>query len=173
MNYDGATGWLVGQENRGLAAMFVMMNSARLGVGMQSLGLAETALQNATAYAKDRLQGRSLTGVKNSDKAADSILVHPDVRRMLLTSRAYTEAGRALTTWIALLLDQEESGLDAEIKKHSEEVNNLFEAFSIFFSFKEQLCCCFHFFNHVITTIYHRKIWPTARLKCYLDFFID
>ena len=102
-----------------------MMNSARLGVGMQSLGLAESALQNATAYAKDRLQGRSLTGVKNPDKAADSILVHPDVRRMLLTSRAYTEAGRALTTWISLLIDQEESGLNAEIKKHSEEVVSL------------------------------------------------
>jgi len=105
--------------------MFVMMNSARLGVGMQSLGLAETALQNATAYAKDRLQGRSLTGVKNPDKAADSILVHPDVRRMLLTSRAYTEAGRALTTWISLLIDQEESGLNAEIKEHSEEIVSL------------------------------------------------
>ena len=125
MNMDAARGWLIGEPHKGLAAMFVMMNSARLGVGMQSLGLAETALQNATAYAKDRLQGRSLTGVKNSDKAADSILVHPDVRRMLLTSRAYTEAGRALTTWIALLLDQEESGLDAEIKKHSEEIVSL------------------------------------------------
>ncbi len=125
MNMDAARGWLIGEPHKGLAAMFVMMNSARLGVGMQSLGLAETALQNATAYAKDRLQGRSLTGVKNSDKAADSILVHPDVRRMLLASRAYTEAGRALTTWIALLLDQEESGLDAEIKKHSEEIVSL------------------------------------------------
>lgn len=125
MNLDSARGWLIGEAHKGLAAMFVMMNSARLGVGMQSLGLAETALQNATAYAKDRLQGRSLIGVKNPDKAADSILVHPDVRRMLLTSRAYTEAGRALTTWIALLLDQEESGLDAEIKKHSEDVVSL------------------------------------------------
>ena len=125
MNMDSARGWLIGEPNKGLAAMFVMMNSARLGVGMQSLGLAETALQNATAYAKDRLQGRALSGVKNPDKPADSILVHPDVRRMLLTSRAYTEAGRALTTWIALLLDQEESGLDAEIKKHSEEIVSL------------------------------------------------
>ena len=125
MNMDSARGWLIGQPHKGLAAMFVMMNSARLGVGMQSLGLAESALQNATAYAKDRLQGRSLTGVKNPDKSADSILVHPDVRRMLLTSRAYTEAGRALTTWISLLIDQEESGLNAEIKKHSEEVVSL------------------------------------------------
>jgi len=125
MNLDSARGWLIGEPHKGLAAMFVMMNSARLGVGMQSLGLAETALQNATAYAKDRLQGRSLTGAKNPDKAADSILVHPDVRRMLLTSRAYTEAGRALTTWISLLIDQEESGLNAEIKKHSEEIVSL------------------------------------------------
>ncbi len=125
MNMDSARGWLIGEPHKGLAAMFVMMNSARLGVGMQSLGLAETAHQNATAYAKDRLQGRSMSGVKNPDKPADSILVHPDVRRMLLTSRAYTEAGRALTTWIALLLDQEESGLDAEIKKHSEDIVSL------------------------------------------------
>ncbi|HPW33768.1 MAG TPA: acyl-CoA dehydrogenase family protein, partial [Arenimonas sp.] len=125
MNIDAARGWLIGEPHKGLAAMFVMMNSARLGVGMQSLGLAETAHQNATAYAKDRLQGRSMTGVKNPEKAADPILVHPDVRRMLLTSRAYTEAGRALTTWIALLIDQEESGLDAEIKKHSEDIVSL------------------------------------------------
>ncbi|MGH8049772.1 MAG: acyl-CoA dehydrogenase C-terminal domain-containing protein [Arenimonas sp.] len=125
MNMDAARGWLIGEPNKGLAAMFVMMNSARLGVGMQSLGLAETAHQNATAYAKDRLQGRSMTGIKNPDKAADPILVHPDVRRMLLTSRAYTEAGRALTTWIALLIDQEESGVDAEIKKYSEDIVSL------------------------------------------------
>ncbi len=125
MNMDSARGWLIGEPHKGLAAMFVMMNSARLGVGMQSLGLSETAHQNATAYAKDRLQGRSLSGVKNPDKVADTILVHPDVRRMLLTSRAYTEAGRALTTWIALLLDQEESGVDAEIKKHSEDIVSL------------------------------------------------
>jgi alkylation response protein AidB-like acyl-CoA dehydrogenase len=125
MNMDSARGWLIGEPHKGLAAMFVMMNSARLGVGMQSLGLAETAHQNATAYAKDRLQGRALTGAKNLDKAADSIIVHPDVRRMLLTSRAYTEAGRALTTWIALLIDQEESGLDADTKKHSEDIVSL------------------------------------------------
>ena len=125
MNMDAARGWLIGEPHKGLAAMFVMMNSARLGVGMQSLGLAETALQNATAYAKDRLQGRALTGAKNTDKAADSILVHPDVRRMLLTSRAYTEAGRALTIWISLLIDQEECGVDAEIKKHSEDLVSL------------------------------------------------
>ena len=127
MNMDAARGWLIGEPHKGLAAMFVMMNSARLGVGMQSLGLAETALQNATAYAKDRIQGRSLTGIKNPDKAADSILVHPDVRRMLLTSRAYTEAGRALTIWISLLLDQEESDphADAATKKDVEDIVGL------------------------------------------------
>lgn len=127
MNMDGARGWLIGEPHKGLAAMFVMMNSARLGVGMQSLGLAETALQNATAYAKERIQGRSLSGIKNADKAADSILVHPDVRRMLLTSRAYTEAGRALTIWISLLLDQEESDphADAATKKQVEDIVGL------------------------------------------------
>jgi alkylation response protein AidB-like acyl-CoA dehydrogenase len=122
MNMDGARAWLMGEPHKGLAAMFIMMNSARLGVGMQSLGLAETALQNASAYAKDRLQGRSLTGIKNADKAADSILVHPDVRRMLLTSRAYTEAGRAFTTWIALMLDQEDHEADAQKQKDIEDI---------------------------------------------------
>ncbi len=122
MNMDGARAWLIGEPHKGLAAMFVMMNSARLGVGMQSLGLAETAYQNAAAYAKDRLQGRSPSGVKNADKAADSILVHPDVRRMLLISRAYTEAGRAFTTWIALLLDQEENEADTAKQKDIEDI---------------------------------------------------
>ena len=88
MDLDGASGWLVGDENRGLNAMFVMMNAARIGVGMQSLGLMEVAYQNAAAYAKERLQMRSLSGPKAPDKAADPIIVHPDVRRMLLTQRA-------------------------------------------------------------------------------------
>jgi alkylation response protein AidB-like acyl-CoA dehydrogenase len=102
MNYDNATGWLVGQENKGLAAMFVMMNEARLGVAVQGLAQSEVAYQNAVAYAKDRLQGRSLTGAKAPDKAADPIIVHPDVRRTLLTIRAFNEGARALTTWISL-----------------------------------------------------------------------
>src|SRR5262249_25507516 len=84
INLDGARGWMVGEPNRGLNAMFVMMNSARLGVGMQSLGLAEVAYQNSVAYAKDRLQGRAVTGPKAPDKPADPIIFHPDVRRMLL-----------------------------------------------------------------------------------------
>ncbi|HEX5211722.1 MAG TPA: acyl-CoA dehydrogenase C-terminal domain-containing protein [Pseudolabrys sp.] len=102
MNYDGATGWLVGEENRGLNAMFVMMNEARLGVGVQGLSLSEVAYQNAAIYAKERLQGRALTGAKYPDKMADPIVVHPDVRRTLLSIRAFNEAGRALVLWTAL-----------------------------------------------------------------------
>jgi hypothetical protein len=105
MVLDGAVGTLVGQPNKGLAAMFVMMNAARLGVGNQSLGLTEVAYQNAVAYAKDRLQMRSLTGPKAPDKAADPIIVHPDVRKMLLTARAYAEGGRALLMFTSLQLD--------------------------------------------------------------------
>jgi alkylation response protein AidB-like acyl-CoA dehydrogenase len=102
INYDGATGWLVGEANRGLNAMFVMMNEARLGVGIQGLALSEVAYQNAVQYAKDRLQGRSISGVKAPDKPADPIIVHPDIRRMLMTMRAFNEAARALMLWTAL-----------------------------------------------------------------------
>ena len=105
LNLDGAQGWLVGQPNKGLAAMFVMMNGARLGVGVQGLGLTEIAYQNAAAYAKDRIQGRSLSGAKSPDRQADAIIVHPDVRKMLLTARAYSEGGRAFATWVALQSD--------------------------------------------------------------------
>ena len=102
MNYDGAAGWLVGQENRGLPAMFTMMNEARLGVAVQGLALSEVAYQNAAIYAKERLQGRALSGAKYPNKAADPIIVHPDVRRTLMTIRAFNEAGRALVLWTAL-----------------------------------------------------------------------
>jgi acyl-CoA dehydrogenase len=102
MNYDGATGWLIGAENRGINAMFTMMNEARLGVGVQGLAVSEVAYQNAAAYAKDRLQGRALTGAKFPDKPADPLVVHPDVRRMLMTVRAFNEAARALVMWTAL-----------------------------------------------------------------------
>ncbi|MBX9700079.1 MAG: acyl-CoA dehydrogenase family protein, partial [Acetobacteraceae bacterium] len=102
MSFDDAVGWLVGQPHRGLAAMFTMMNEARLGVGVQGLGLAEVSYQNAVAYAKDRLQGRALDGAKHPDKPADPIIVHPDVRRMLLTMRAQIEGCRALAVWTAL-----------------------------------------------------------------------
>ena len=102
MNLDGASGTLVGEPNKGLNAMFVMMNGARLGVGMQSLGLMEVAYQSSAAYAKDRLQMRSLSGPKAPEKAADPIIVHPDVRRMLFTQRAYTEGSRAFAYWVSL-----------------------------------------------------------------------
>ena len=102
MNYDGATGWLIGEENRGLNAMFTMMNEARLGVGVQGLAQSEVAYQNAAIYAKERLQGRAISGVKYPDKPADPIIVHPDVRRTLMTIRAFNEAARALVLWTAL-----------------------------------------------------------------------
>jgi len=117
MNMDGAIGWLIGQPNKGLNAMFVMMNAARLGVGMQSLGLTEVAFQNALVYAKDRLQMRSLSGVKAPDKPADPIIVHPDVRRMLLTAKAYAEGGRAFSYYTALLIDRELNHPDEEVRK--------------------------------------------------------
>ncbi|KQY49028.1 acyl-CoA dehydrogenase C-terminal domain-containing protein [Rhizobium sp. Root483D2] len=105
MNYDDAVGYLIGAENRGLNAMFVMMNEARLGVGLQGLSVSEIAYQNAANYARDRLQGRSISGVKASDKKADPIIVHPDVRRTLMTIKAFNEAGRAFTLWTALKSD--------------------------------------------------------------------
>jgi acyl-CoA dehydrogenase len=105
LNYDGATGWLIGEKNRGLQAMFIMMNEARLHVGVQGLAVSEVAYQNAAAYAKERLQGRSISGVKAPDKAADPIIVHPDVRRTLMTIKAFNEAARALVLWTALKSD--------------------------------------------------------------------
>jgi alkylation response protein AidB-like acyl-CoA dehydrogenase len=99
MNYDGATGYLVGEENKGLAGMFVMMNIARLGVGVQGLAQAEGAYQNAVQYAKDRRQGRSLTGAKDANEKADTLFVHPDIRRMLMEAKAFTEGMRALCLW--------------------------------------------------------------------------
>lgn len=119
MNLDGATGTLVGQPHKGLAAMFVMMNAARLGVGNQSLGLTEVAYQNAVAYAKDRRQMRSLSGPKQPDQPADTIIVHPDVRKMLLTARAYAEGGRALAIYTALLIDKELSSDDEDERKEA------------------------------------------------------
>ncbi len=105
MNYDEATGWLLGEPHKGLKAMFTMMNEARLGVGLQGLAISEVAYQNAAAYAKDRVQGRSLSGVKAPDKPADPIIVHPDVRRMLLEQKATIEGGRAWMYWSALHAD--------------------------------------------------------------------
>ena len=122
MVLDGAVGQLVGQPNKGLQAMFVMMNAARLGVGNQSLGLTEVAFQNALAYAKDRVQMRSLSGPKAKDKPADPIIVHPDVRKMLLTAKAYAEGGRALSTYCALLLDQEFNHPDEMTRQNAAEL---------------------------------------------------
>jgi alkylation response protein AidB-like acyl-CoA dehydrogenase len=108
MNFDAATGWLVGEPHKGMRAMFVMMNSERLSVGTQGLGVGEAAYQSAVAYAKERIQGRSLSGAKHPEKSADPIIVHPDVRRMLLTMRAYNEGSRALGVWVANALDRSE-----------------------------------------------------------------
>ncbi len=119
---DGAVGTLVGQPHKGLAAMFVMMNAARLGVGNQSLGLTEVAYQNALAYAKDRIQMRSLSGTKAKDKDADPIIVHPDVRKMLLTAKAYAEGARALQIFCTLLLDKVHSHPDEKVRAESEEL---------------------------------------------------
>ena len=106
MNYDGATGFLLGQENKGMRAMFTMMNEARLGVGLQGYSQAEVAYQNAVAYAKDRLQGRDVTGVKNPNGPADPLIVHPDIRRNLMDQKSFVEGARAFTFWGASLIDQ-------------------------------------------------------------------
>ena len=117
LNFEGARGYLLGEPNKGLACMFTMMNAARLGCGMQGLGLGEASFQGALAYARERLQMRGLNGAKAPEKAADPIIVHPDVRRMLLTQKAYTEAARALTTFLALQLDIEEKHPEAEARQ--------------------------------------------------------
>ena len=122
---EGATGSLVGQPNKGMNAMFVMMNAARLGVGNQSLGLTEVAYQNALAYAKDRVQMRSLSGAKAKDKPADPIIVHPDVRKMLLTARAYAEGGRALAIYCSVLLEKEHHHPDEKVRADSGEMLSL------------------------------------------------
>ncbi len=114
INFDGAQGWLVGEANKGMKGMFTFMNGARLHVGVQGLALAEAASQAAVKFARERLQGRSLTGAKNPKQEADPILVHPDIRRMLLTIRAFVEGARALTAWAAIEIDHAESDPDAE-----------------------------------------------------------
>ena len=122
MVLDGAVGAMVGQPNKGMQGMFVMMNAARLGVGNQSLGLTEVAYQNALAYAKDRIQMRSLSGTKAKDQPADPIIVHPDVRKMLLTARAYAEGGRALTAYCSMLLEQELHHPEDKLRKDAGEL---------------------------------------------------
>ncbi|WP_048277512.1 acyl-CoA dehydrogenase C-terminal domain-containing protein [Pseudomonas aeruginosa] len=120
MNFDGATGWLVGEVNKGLAAMFTMMNYERLSIGIQGIGCAEMSYQSAVAYARERLQSRAPTGPVARDKAADPIIVHPDVRRMLLTMKALTEGGRAFSTYVGQQLDLAKYAEDQEERSQAE-----------------------------------------------------
>jgi alkylation response protein AidB-like acyl-CoA dehydrogenase len=122
MNFDGATGWLVGKPNRGMPAMFTMMNAARLAVGIQGLGLAEAAYQGARDYARTRLQGRSLAGIKFPDQPADPLIVHPDIRRMLMTMRARIEGCRALAGWIGRAADEAAKHPDEEQRNAAEDL---------------------------------------------------
>lgn len=117
LNYDEATGWLVGEEHKGMRAMFTMMNEARLGVGLQGLSQAEAAYQNAVIYARERLQGRALTGPKEPDKPADPIIVHPDIRRILMDLKSFTEGARALLLWTALWGDLERKSPDESVRE--------------------------------------------------------
>jgi len=121
MNFDASKGWLVGTLNKGMQGMFAMMNQERLAVGIQGLGLAEASYQGAVEYAKERLQGRSLSGTKHPDKSADPIIVHPDVRRMLMTQRAYTEGCRAFGGWVAQELDISRKHPDAQRREEADE----------------------------------------------------
>ena len=124
MNFDGSKGYLVGEENKGLACMFTMMNFERIGVGIQGIGAAERSYQNALEYAKERLQGRSLSGAKYPEKSADPILVHGDVRRMLLNMKSLTEGSRALSTYISMTLDMATYG-EGELKAKGESLSAL------------------------------------------------
>jgi alkylation response protein AidB-like acyl-CoA dehydrogenase len=125
LNYDGAKGWLVGEENKGLAAMFIMMNSARLGVGIQGLAQAEVAFQNGVAYAQERRQGRALTGPADPGEKADPLFVHPDVRRMLMDGKAFIEGMRALALWGGLLADLVHSGESEEDRQAADDMLSL------------------------------------------------
>jgi butyryl-CoA dehydrogenase len=125
LNFDEATGFLVGAAHKGMRAMFTMMNAARLTVGVQGLAVAEASYQGAVAYARDRLQGRGLKGAVNPEQPADPILVHPDVRRMLLTMRANIEGGRALVGWVAHALDVSERHPDAGAREAADELVSL------------------------------------------------
>ena len=125
LNYDDAVGYLCGTENKGLAAMFTMMNVARLGVGLQGLSQSEVAYQNGVAYAKDRLQGRSITGAKNPNGPADPIIVHPDIRRMLMDAKAFNEGARAFTFWTAIYGDLLEVSPDEKVREKAEDYMGL------------------------------------------------
>ena len=124
MSFEDSEGYLIGELNEGLAAMFSMMNTERIAVGLQGLGQAEIAYQNALAYAKDRIQGRDLKGPKNPDDEADPLIVHPDIRRMLMRSKALIDSGRMLASWTALSIDKSEKDPDPKVRK---EHNDLVE----------------------------------------------
>ena len=125
MNYDGATGYLIGEKEKGMRAMFIMMNAARLGVGLQGLAQSEVAYQNAALYARERLQGRALSGPKNATGKADPIIVHPDVRRMLMNAKCFNEGARAFALWAAVLVDLAHDGESAEVRQQSEDLIGL------------------------------------------------
>jgi len=125
MNFDGATGWLVGEPHKGMKAMFVMMNEARLAVGLQGLGIAEVAYQNGLAYARERLQGRALKGAAFPEKPADPLIVHPDIRRQLLIMRSVTEGLRALAVWVGMHLDIEVKSTNEEDKRRANDLVQL------------------------------------------------
>jgi hypothetical protein len=122
LSFDGAKGWLVGEPHKGMASMFVMMNTERVGVGIQGLGVGEAAYQSAVAYARDRLQGRALSGAKAPDKPADPIIVHPDVRRMLMTIRVNNEGCRALGAWVGQALDLRHHAATPEEREEAEDL---------------------------------------------------
>jgi hypothetical protein len=122
LNFDNATGWMVGEPHKGMRAMFTMMNGARLAVGLQGLGLGEVAYQNALAYAKERLQGRALTGPKNPSGPADPIIVHPDVRKGLLRIKAFNEGMRSLAYWVGVRIDIEQHTTDANVRQECEDL---------------------------------------------------
>src|SRR5690606_15200290 len=144
MNFDGATGYLVGEVNKGLNAMFTMMNYERLGVGIQGLALGERSYQSAIEYARERLQSRAPTGPVAQDKAADPIIVHPDVRRMLLTMKALNEGGRAFSTYVAMQLDTAKFSEDASARKRAEELVALLTPVAKAFLTDMGLECCVH-----------------------------
>ena len=144
MNFDGATGYLIGEPNKGLAAMFTMMNYERLSIGIQGIGCAEASYQNAVRYARERLQSRAPTGPVAQDKAADPIIVHPDVRRMLLTMKALNEGGRAFSTYVAMQLDTAKFSEDASARKRAEELVALLTPVAKAFLTDMGLECCVH-----------------------------
>lgn len=125
MHYDSAVGYLLGEQHKGLRTMFIMMNAARLAVAVQGLSQAEAAYQNAVAYARERLQGRSLAGVKYPDKPADPIIVHPDIRRMLMTVKVFKEGARALAYWGGLTVDIMRKHPDPEARRKAEDLLGL------------------------------------------------